>query len=57
MEADDVQWERVGNFYYTIYTKPKVTFLTCGYRQNLKPCLINAAHPKLKPCFKHADSD
>ena len=57
MEADDVQWERVGNFYYTIYTKPKVTFLTCGYRQNLKPCLINAAHPKLKPCFKNADSD
>ena len=50
MEAD-VQWERDGNFQYTIYTKPKAAFLTCGYRQNLKPRLRNAAPSQTKAAF------
>ena len=50
MEAD-VRWERDENFQDTIYTKPKAAFLTCGYRQNLKPRLRNAAPSQTKAAF------
>ena len=37
--------------YYTIYTKPKVTFLTYGYRKNLKLRLRNATPSQTKAAF------
>ena len=48
-----IMYERRGleSFYYTIYTKPKAMFLTCGYRQNLKPHLRNAAPSQTKAAF------
>ena len=65
-----MRWESVGNFYYTIYTRPKAAFLTCSHRQNMKLRLRNAAPSQtkaaflkrgfktnLKPHFIHAASD
>ena len=48
-------WERlarVENFWpNSIYTKPIAAFLTCGYRQNLRPRLRNAAPSQTKAAF------
>ena len=43
--------EGLSTVYYAIYTKLKATILTCGYRQNLKPHLRNAAPSQTKAAF------